>query len=79
MLEVRGLRLLVTSTELNEFEEVLTALLTVMYSETDGYSENNEITPSEESRQFILKKIKGIEIDNTQDCIDTNTGLEMVT
>lgn len=50
---VRGLRLLVTSTELNEFEEVLTVLLTVMYSETDGYSENNEITPSEENRQFI--------------------------
>jgi len=50
---VRGLRLLVTSTELNEFEEVLTALLTVMFSETDGYSENNKITHSEESRQFI--------------------------
>lgn len=70
---IRGLRLLVTSTTLNEFKEVLTALLTIMYSETDGFSVDNVITPSERSEQFILEKIKGIAIDNTYELYDSNT------
>lgn len=35
-----------------------------MYSETDGVSDDNVNTPSEISRQFIVNKIKGIEINN---------------
>lgn len=56
---VRGLRLLITSTSLVQFKEVLIALLNVMLSETDGWADNFTETPSETSRKFLLGLIKG--------------------
>lgn len=56
---VRGMRLLITSTSLVQFKEVLIALLNVMLSETDGWADNFTETPSETSRKFLLGLIKG--------------------
>lgn len=53
------MRLLVTSTNINQFKEVLSALLTVTLSETDGWMENGEENPSESCRKYLLKMIKG--------------------
>jgi len=55
---VRGFRLLMYSGDLSNFETLLEALLTVMMSETDGWS-GDSITPSERSREYILNLIKG--------------------
>lgn len=61
---VRGLRLLLTSHDIDEFENILTSLLTVMMSETDGLLNDNSISPSESSRLHILNLIKGIQCDD---------------
>lgn len=53
------MRLLVTSTHIDQFKEILTALLTVALSETDGWMENGEENPSETCRKYLLKIIKG--------------------
>lgn len=55
---VRGFRLLVYSGDLSNFETLLEALLTVMMSETDGWS-GDSITQSERPREYILNLIKG--------------------
>lgn len=55
---VRGFRLLMYSGDLSNFEIRLEALLTVMMSETDGWS-GDTITQSEKSREYILNLIKG--------------------
>jgi len=51
---VRGLRLLITSCEINEFKHILASLITVMMSEKDGWLINNSISPAESSREHIL-------------------------
>jgi hypothetical protein len=48
-----------TSDDIKTFENILEAILTVMLSETDGWSNNVE-TPSEKARLYILDLIKGI-------------------
>ncbi|KAE9523349.1 hypothetical protein AGLY_016297 [Aphis glycines] len=55
---VRGFRLLLYSGDLSTFEIRLEAFLTVMISETDGWS-GDTITQSEKSREYILNLIKG--------------------
>lgn len=58
---VRGLRLLLTTEKLSEFKILLESLLTVMLCETDGWltdGEENEKSPSEKCREFILTLIK---------------------
>ena len=53
------MRLLITSTTMVQFKEVLIALLNVMLSETDGWTDSFTETPSERSRQLLLGLIKG--------------------
>jgi len=60
---VRGLRLLLTSDEMDEFKNILTTLLTVMMSEKDGWLADKSISPAESSREYILNLIKGIQFD----------------
>jgi len=57
---IRGICLLITSSEIDEFREILITLLTTMISETNGLDEANNITPSEKSKNKILNLIKGI-------------------
>jgi len=59
---VRSMRLLVTSTRIEDFKQTLTNLLNVMLSETDGWTEDKVETPSETSRQYLLNQIKGVEV-----------------
>lgn len=56
---VRGMRLLISATNTDRFKNVLTALITVMLSEIDGWMDNQEENPSESSRKYLLKMIKG--------------------
>lgn len=56
------MRFLATSTQIEDFKNILTALLNIMLSETDGWTEGKIEIPSETSRQYLLKKIKCIEI-----------------
>jgi len=76
---VRGMRHLITSTTLDQFKEVLTALLNVMLSETDGWTENFIATPSENSRIYLLGIIKGNilnkNINNYNYCIQSRSFL----
>lgn len=60
---VRGFRLLLTSSHFEEFKKILTSLLTIMLSETDGSSNNTNETPAESSSEYILNLIKGIKVD----------------
>lgn len=55
---VSCLRLLLTSSTLNEFTEILTALLIVAKSETDGWVKDDIDTPAESSKLLLLEKIK---------------------
>jgi len=55
---VSCLRLLLTSSTLNEFTEILSALLIVAKSETDGWVKDTINTPAESSRLLLLEKIK---------------------
>lgn len=64
---VRGLRLLMYSDNLINFETRLQALLTIMLCETDGWIDN-DATPSEKSREFILNLIK----DHSDSYIDVD-------
>lgn len=56
---IRGIRLLITCCEINEFEEILISLLTIIMSETNGLDEDKNITASEECKNKILNLIKG--------------------
>lgn len=56
---VRSFRILLSSATLNEFKEILTALLIVIKSDTDGWKDNVK-TPAESSRIFLIEKMKGI-------------------
>lgn len=57
---VRGFRLLLTSTTLEMFKQILKSLMTVILSPTDGYLDDNNTTPnsSESSRIFLLSLMK---------------------
>lgn len=59
---VRGIRLLVTATNIDQFKNILTVLITVMLSKTDGWMDNKKENPSEISRTYLLVKIKCNEI-----------------
>lgn len=61
---IRGIRLLITSCTIDEFREILIALLTTMMSETNGLDEANNVTPSEASKNKILNLIKGITLND---------------
>jgi len=50
---VQRFRLLMTSEDIKAFEKILEAVLTVMLSETDGWSNNIE-TPSETARSYYI-------------------------
>lgn len=67
---VSCLRLLLTSSNLNEFTEILTALLTVAKSETDGWVKDTIETPAEFSRLLLLEKIKNITVADYKDNFD---------
>jgi len=54
---VRDLRLIMYSNYILNFKIRFQSLLTVMMSKTDGWL-NNEATPSEECREYILNLIK---------------------
>ncbi|CAI6376135.1 unnamed protein product [Macrosiphum euphorbiae] len=56
---VRGFRLLLTSTTLEMFKQILKSLMTVILSYTDGYLDDNNTKPnsSESSRIFLLSLI----------------------
>lgn len=62
---VRALRLLLSTITLTSFREILCALFTVIFSETDGWLMNNEIieTPSEKCIKYLLSLMKGISND----------------
>lgn len=60
---VRGLRLLLTTSEIDEFKNILMSLLTIMLSETDGWLNDNIVSPAESCREHILNLIKGIKLD----------------
>lgn len=64
---VRGFRLLLISSHIEEFKSILTSLLTIMLSETDGSTHNNYKTPAEVSRHRILDMIKGIKVNDEHD------------
>jgi len=72
---VRGFRLLMTSENLKTFETILEAFLTVMLSETDGWSNNTE-TPSETAKSYILELIKGVSVDELEN--DTTSGSKLL-
>lgn len=74
---IRCMRLLVTSVHIDDFKQILIALLNIMLSETDGWTEDNVETPSESSRQFLLKKVKEIEVieQKNEDEIDETNNL----
>jgi len=55
------MRFLVTSISIEDFKLTLSALLNVMLSETDGWTEDKVETLLKTSRRFLLNKIKGIE------------------
>lgn len=61
---IRGVRLLISSCTIDEFREILIALLTTMMSETNGLDEANNVTPSEASKNKILNLIKGITLND---------------
>lgn len=70
---VRGFRLLLTSEDLDSFKKILENLMTIMLSETDGWTNDNAPTPSEIAREYILNLIKGINtIDSSTNTIFTN-------
>lgn len=60
---IRGIRLLITSSKIYEFKDILIALLTTVMSETNGTDEYINITPSESCKNNILNLIKGIAFD----------------
>lgn len=62
---VRCLRLLMESATLNEFRIILTHLLTIVLSETDGWidTENSIKTSSEIGREFLIGRMKGLRDD----------------
>ncbi|KAF0716405.1 Uncharacterized protein FWK35_00030084, partial [Aphis craccivora] len=59
-LYVRGFRLLLTSTTLEMFKQILKSLMTVILSPTDGYLDESNTTPnsSESCRIFLLSLMK---------------------
>jgi len=62
---VRNLRLLLTSTTLTSVKELLNAIFTVVFSETDGWLMNDEAieTPAEKCRNYLISLMKGISND----------------
>lgn len=66
---VSCLRLILTSSTLNEFSEILTALLIVAKSETDGWVKDTIDTPAE---SLLLEKIKNSTVENYADTVDTD-------
>jgi len=70
---VRALRLLLTSVTLTSFKEILCAIFTVIFSETDGWLMNDEAieTPAEKCRNYLLSLMKGISND-TFETIDND-------
>lgn len=76
---VRCLRLILTSTTINEFSEILSALLIVIKSETDGWVDENINTPSESSRLLLLDKMKKTYVtDNTIEDFEDDKGTELI-
>jgi len=69
---VSCLRLILTSSTLNEFSEILTALLIVAKSETDGWVKDTIDTPAESSRLLLLEKIKNRIVEDYADNVDTD-------
>jgi len=71
---VRCCRLLLTSTDLDTFKQILTAFMTVMLSETDGWitETGNQENPSEKYRLYLINLMKFIPADeisnNYTDC-----------
>jgi hypothetical protein len=57
---VRGFRLLLTSTTLEIFKQILKSLMTVISSPTDGYLDDSNATPnsSESYRMYLLSLMK---------------------
>lgn len=43
---IRGFRLLITSTNLNDFKKILKTLMIVMLSSTDGWLDENNVQPN---------------------------------
>jgi len=64
-----------TSEDIKTFEKILEAVLTVILSETDGWSNNIE-TPSETARMYILELIKDIRVDELEN--ETISGPEFI-
>lgn len=64
---VRCFRLLLTSTDLDMFKNILTAFMTVMLSETDGWIDEteNQENPSEKYRIYLINLMKTIPADET--------------
>lgn len=64
---VRCFRLLLTSTDLHTFKNILTAFMTVMLSETDGWIDEteNQENPSEKYRVYLINLMKAIPADET--------------
>lgn len=61
---MQSLQLISTCESLSEFDIILEAFLTIILSKTDGWSDENESkkTVAEEKREFILNRIRGLEI-----------------
>jgi len=64
---VRCFRLLLTSTDLDTFKNILTAFMTVILSETDGWIDETEKqeNPSEKYRVYLINLMKAIPSDET--------------
>lgn len=67
---VRGMRLLLTSDTLTQFEEILQDLFNVMMCETDGWIDDNNTlkTPSEISKDKLLVLMRA----QKRDCVTTD-------
>lgn len=65
---VRCFRLLLSSTNFNTFQEILKHFMTVILSETDGWVNDNDKreNPSEYSRIYLLKLMKGMIIEDSE-------------
>jgi len=63
---VSCLRLLLVSKHIDDFREILTNLLTVLLSETDGWLDTfcTKPNPSEQSRVYLVNRIKDIPIQD---------------
>lgn len=67
---IRGLRLLITSYKVEEFNEILIALLTTMMSETNGFDEDEDDTSADKCKKKIIQLIKCLALNDLDEIED---------